>query len=129
MGVAEATLDMLEQMGCATVHVQSGEEAVAVFERARAVDPQAQPFDVLLIDLTVRGATGGRACLAKLRKTGCVATAVLTSGYAHLVDVAAWREDGFDAVLPKPYSLDELRHTLEVSVEEPEVSLAARSGT
>ncbi len=100
----------LEQMGHTVELTDNGRSAVEQHALARAA---GQPFDVVLLDLTVPGGMGGREAVKAMRVLEPGVKAVVMSGYANdevLHDSAA---HGFDAVLKKPFDLMALRDTLE----------------
>ena len=79
-----------------------GAEAVRLYADAKA---RGEPFDVVILDLTVPGGMGGREALAELMKIDPQVCAVASSGYSSDPIMANHRAHGFRAVMPKPYSL------------------------
>ena len=90
---------------------RSGEEAIRNF--IQRLDLHPRPFDLVIADFTVRGSMDGPACARRLRELGCDAPALLSSGYSRDPVFLRCREYGFYGALPKPYSLRELRATLD----------------
>ena len=100
---------MLTRFGYSVVLAQDGSEAVHLYREARE---RHQPFDLVILDLTVPGGMGGEDTIRELRALDPHVKAIVSSGYsteAHMADHARY---GFDAVLPKPYQLDEMRSTV-----------------
>jgi len=91
-----------------------GAEAVRKFQEARAAN---QPFDVVLMDLTVPGGMGGREAMEQLRKIDPNVRAIVSSGYSQDPVMASYRAHGFRGVLPKPYDLGQLRQVLEETLD------------
>ena len=71
-----------------------------------------QPFDVVIMDLTVPGGMGGREAMEKLRAYDPEVKAIVSSGYSRDPVLANYRSHGFQGILPKPYGLAQLRRAL-----------------
>jgi len=84
---------------------EDGAEAIALYQEAKAT---GNPFDVVLLDLTVRGGMGGVEAAAKLKELDPACKLVVSSGYSASPVLAEFARYGFDAVLPKPWSMPEL---------------------
>jgi CheY-like chemotaxis protein len=100
---------MLEELGCTVMPARNGGEALALFHEARAA---GSPFDLAVLDLTVRGGMGGAELIRRIREQDPKLFAVVASGYSADPVLAAPGEHGFDAALPKPFSLDGLEAVL-----------------
>lgn len=107
--VAAVACEMLRAMGWEAVCTHDGDDAVREFVVAAQSD---HPFDLLLLDLTVPGGTGGVESLEKIRASSSGVYAVVSSGYGDEAVLSAPREHGFDDVLPKPYSCAQMREML-----------------
>jgi CheY-like chemotaxis protein len=90
---------LLESSGASIVSAHDGEEAR---ERARK-----EPFDLILMDLRMPGLSGLQATRL-LRREGCDTPIVALTADAATVHRAAAAVAGCDAVLSKPFSLEEL---------------------
>jgi PAS domain S-box-containing protein len=84
---------------------KDGQEAIDACRKAHEF---GAPFDVLLMDLDVRGGMGGMEAVARLRAEFPNIKALLTTGYIddHLLD--SHREHGFLGVIPKPFQIERL---------------------
>jgi PAS domain S-box-containing protein len=100
---------ILEKLGYEAVVAADGEEAIRLFQAAKAA---GRPFSVVILDLTIPGGMGGEECLRHLRKIDPAVRAVVSSGYSTDRVVADYRAHGFVGVVPKPYKVDELSETL-----------------
>jgi two-component system cell cycle sensor histidine kinase/response regulator CckA len=87
----------------------NGEEAIDKYQLARQL---GKPFDVIILDLTIRSGMGGAETIQKLLELDPGVKAVVSSGYSDDSVVAKHREQGFKAFLKKPYSVDNLREIL-----------------
>jgi PAS domain S-box-containing protein len=85
-----------------------GAETVASWRTAKEA---GRPFQLAVLDLTVPGAMGGVETLAALRVIDPDVRAVVSSGYSEGLAIADATQ-GFDAVVPKPWSADEFRRVV-----------------
>ena len=100
----------LERAGHSVVATSNGEQALLEFERARA---EGRGFDLVLLDITVRGGMGGVEALAKLRRLEPRVVAIATTGYSDDGAQDDLRTQGFVHVLPKPFLPHELLGTIK----------------
>jgi len=70
------------------------------------------PFDVVILDLAIRGGMGGAETVRKLLKIDPKAKVIVSSGYSDDSIASKHKEQGFKAFLNKPYSVDNLREAL-----------------
>ncbi len=95
----------LEGAGYEVVLTESGAEAV---ERYRERFEQGRPFDLVILDLTVAGGMGGAEALEQLRALHPGVQAIASSGYSSGPVLGDPSASGFNAALPKPYTVDDL---------------------
>ena len=86
-----------------------GVEAIALYQDALA---SGQPFRVVILDMTVPGAMGGKEAMAYLRAIDPHVKALISSGYANDPVMANFAEYGFSGVVTKPYTLQRLQDVL-----------------
>lgn len=101
--------EMIKALGHAVDFAKNGEEAIAKYRGARE---SGLPFDIVILDLTVRGGLGGKETLERLRSIDPGVKAVVSSGYSDGVIMAEHQAYGFRSCLAKPYKLETLRTTL-----------------
>ncbi len=94
----------------------TGKEAMALCEKALRT---GQPYDLLVLDLTVRGGMGGREVLAEIRKLQPHIPAIVASGYTADPIMVDYRRFGFQAALPKPFTLGSLRAAISQATARP----------
>ena len=82
-----------------------GRAAIDTFGQARQ---SGEPYDVVVLDLTVPGGVGGQVALGELRQLDPGVQALVSSGYSNDPVMAAHREHGFAGVIAKPYTAAEL---------------------
>jgi CheY-like chemotaxis protein len=112
--VAEVAQEMLQSLGYITEATPSGEAAI---ERFRAAEDRGEPFDVVILDLTVAGGMGGAEAVGHIRAIRTDVTVYVTSGYTDDSVLAHFRDYGFNGVLPKPFGVADLRRVL--NAEQP----------
>jgi len=88
---------------------KDGAEAVELYRKARE---SGQPFDAVIMDLTIPGGMGGKEAIKKLLEIDPDVKAIVSSGYATDPIMADFKKYGFSAVVTKPYSFEELEKTL-----------------
>jgi len=106
--VREIAIEMLGFIGCETAAARDGSEAIELYIKAREA---GNPFDAVLMDLTIAGGMGGKEAIMKLRAIDPDVKAVVSSGYANDPIMANYQEYGFCGVVPKPYKIHELSST------------------
>ncbi len=100
--VAQASL---QREGHLVSTTPDGQQAVAEFARALRA---GQPYDIVILDLTVRGGMGGVEALRHLRALDPTVRAIVSSGYNDDPVMANCRAAGFHGVVPKPFTFAEL---------------------
>jgi len=86
-----------------------GQEALEKYQGAMAA---GKPFDIVILDLTVRGGMGGSETIQKLFEIDPAVRAIVSSGYSDDAATANYEKQGFKAFLNKPYDLDALKEVL-----------------
>jgi len=101
--------ELLTVLGHDVAFAQTGEAALETYRAAREA---GRPYDVVILDLTIRGGMGGLETLRKLSEIDPDVKAVVSSGYSDDAALSIYREQGFRAFLKKPYNLIDLERTL-----------------
>ena len=105
--IARVLTNMLGKLGYRAHWVDDGRK---VLEEYRAAHACGEPYDLLIMDMTIPGGMGGKEAMEKLRETHPKVRAVVSTGYANLSD---FRSHGFCGILAKPYTLSELSAVIE----------------
>ncbi len=107
--VRETTSRLLEGLGFTAGVAREGKEAIELYRNAMESN---EPFDAVVLDLTVPGGMGGRETIQHLLKIDSEVKAIVASGYSNDDVLANYQRYGFSACLSKPFLMNELRETL-----------------
>jgi two-component system, cell cycle sensor histidine kinase and response regulator CckA len=69
---------------------------------------EKNPFDILILDLTVPGGLGGRDTMTELNKINPRIKVIVSSGYSNDDVLANYKDYGFSNIIVKPYCVDDL---------------------
>jgi CheY-like chemotaxis protein len=69
---------------------------------------KGEPFDLVILDLSIPSGQGGRETMEQLRVLHPGVRAIVSSGYSDDAVMSRYMDFGFRAVLPKPYDPAEL---------------------
>ncbi len=104
---------MLSHLGFTTEAVSDGQEAIACFTAAREA---GEPFDLVVMDLTVPGGMGGREAAREILAVDPAARLVVASGYSNDPVMAKFRDFGFAGALAKPATLPDLARVIDAAL-------------
>ncbi len=107
--------EMLTYSGYHVVSAKDGTEAIEIYKETYE---NGQPFDVVIMDLTIPGGMGGYEALTYLLMVNPEIKAIVSSGYANDPIVADYLEYGFAGVATKPYKFDELSEILNKIIQD-----------
>ena len=102
--------EMLELMGYQVEAARDGAEALQRYMAAKRAD---NPFDVVVMDLTIPNGMGGKEAIRRLKELDPQVKAIVSSGYSYDPVMAKYQEFGFSGVIPKPYVMEDLGRVLE----------------
>ena len=102
--------NLLTSLGLHVVTAANGEEAVSVYREYRKMGIH---FDLVILDLTIKGGMGGRETFDIMKSIDPGIKAVVSSGYSVDSLMSGYSEYGFAGILKKPYTLEELMAILD----------------
>lgn len=120
--IREFLCALLVSRGCVVTQVEGGARAI--------LECQAQPFDLILMDIQMPGMTGLEAA-RRIRDAGgfnARTPAIAVTGYLSRDRVAELRQAGFDAHLGKPIAPELLFSKTEEWLMRPRADVATESG-
>jgi PAS domain S-box-containing protein len=100
---------MLESLGHEVALAEDGEDAIEKYSEARRA---GRAFDIVILDLTVRGGMGGDETVRKLKEIDPNIKTVVSTGYSDNPVASEYLSHGFTASLSKPYTIEALRNNL-----------------
>ena len=106
---------MLEEMGHTPVLAADGTEAVALYKKNKAA---GTPIDLVIMDLTIPGAMGGKEAIQELLAFDPKAKAIVCSGYSNDPIMADPGKYGFLAAVAKPYKYDVLAEVIAKTAQD-----------
>jgi signal transduction histidine kinase/ActR/RegA family two-component response regulator len=116
--VRNITGEMLAHLGYHVEFAKDGVEAIELYKRSKQT---GNPFNAVILDLTIPGGMGGEEAIQKLREIDPQIKAIVTSGYSHDPVMTNFGEYGFSGVISKPYKIEKLDRNLHevISGERP----------
>jgi two-component system sensor kinase FixL len=100
---------ILEWLGYEVECVRDGLEAIELYQKAK---DSGRHFDIVLLDLTIPGGTGGKEVAARLREVDDSVILIVSSGYSNTPIMSEFRKYGFNDVLSKPWTPVQLSEVL-----------------
>jgi PAS domain S-box-containing protein len=100
---------MLSSLGYETELAKDGEEAIDLYRDALE---SGNPFDAVIMDLTIPGGMGGKEAIKRLRDFDGDVVAIVSSGYSTDPIMSEYEKYGFRGVMAKPYKLKEMSRIL-----------------
>jgi len=117
--IRQVTLEMLDQLGYRVTVCSDGKEAIDLYRQAAEA---GEPYDVVLVDLTIPGGMGGQQTMQKLQEINPEVKGIVSSGYSNDSIVAYYKEYGFSGFVLKPYLIEELSETMSTVLHAPNES-------
>jgi PAS domain S-box-containing protein len=103
--------EMLRKIGFDTAMAKDGTEAIKIYRHAMA---SGQPFDAVILDLTVPGGMGGQEAMERLTEIDKNVKAIVSSGYSNDPVMSNYKNYGFLSAVKKPYVIKELSDALKM---------------
>ena len=115
--IRELAVTSLEYLGYDVTAVEDGESCIASYQEAMG---GSNPFDIVIMDLTIPGGMGGVEAIQRLRELDPNVTAIVSSGYSSGPVLANYEKHGFKGVVAKPYKIEDLAKELANLMNDPE---------
>ena len=108
--ILDVSREVLRFLGYDAAFAKEGGAAIELYKQGRE---SGQPFDLVIIDLTIPEGLGGQETIEKLRSYDPDVKAVVSSGYTNDPVMQEYAKYGFSGRLTKPYRINEMRVLLE----------------
>lgn len=96
---------VMEHLGYQCDTARHGKEAIAMYKQAMEA---GEHYDLVILDLTVKGGMGGIPTMAQLLNIDPKVKAVISTGYSADPILENYRLYGFQGALPKPYAIKDM---------------------
>jgi len=101
---------LLENLGHRVKSVSKGDEAIASYKAALS---SPSPFDLVILDLTIKQGMGGIETVKHLREIDPDVTAIICSGFSSKDELVKYRDYGFSGVIIKPFYSEDLEDIIQ----------------
>jgi DNA-binding NtrC family response regulator len=108
--IQEVMCRILERLGHEVDFVREGDGAIAKYKCALE---EGKPFNLIIVDLTIKGGRGGKSTMEELLKIDPGIKAIVSSGYSRDPLVAEYKKYGFIDFLVKPYKIEDFVAKIE----------------
>ncbi len=109
MYIRELIGNFLELLGFEVSFAEDGAKAIEEYETAFQ---QNKAYDLVIMDLTIRGGMGGKEAVSKILEIDPKARVIVASGYSTDSVLAQYEEFGFMGRLSKPFTLENLNSVI-----------------
>ena len=110
--------EMLSTFGYKSEGAKDGPLGVEAYKKSIE---EKEPFDLVIMDLTIPGEMSGTETMAEIQKMDPEAKGLLTSGYPNAEPMREFAKYGFSGAVAKPYNMQELIKALQ-NILKPEDS-------
>jgi len=108
--IRNLAIQMLSKIGYEVSTAADGDEAIEIYRQAQDA---GNPFDVVIMDLTVPGAMGGKEAIRKLKEMYPHVKALVSSGYSNDPIMSNFKDYGFQGVIKKPYRIQDMSFAVD----------------
>ncbi|MFH2060692.1 MAG: PAS domain S-box protein [Pseudomonadota bacterium] len=105
---------ILEKLGYQAETATDGTMAIKLYKEALLAN---NPFDLVILDLTVKNGLGGLKTLERLQQINPDIIAIVSSGYSSDPVIKNFETYGFKMALPKPYNCRSMQDAIVGSVK------------
>lgn len=113
--IREIAARTISDMGGTVDCVANGAEAIHCFSEAKA---EGKPYDLVILDLTIRGGMGGKETNERLRELDPKVKTIVMSGYSNDPIMANCHRYGFVGMITKPFVVSKLARAVADALKE-----------
>jgi PAS domain S-box-containing protein len=111
--IRDVAIQMLSKIGYEVLVANDGNQAIEMYRQAQK---SGEPFDIVIMDLTIPGGMGGKEAIQKLKKFDPNVKALVSSGYSNDPIMSNFRDYGFQGVVKKPYRIQDMSDALRSAI-------------
>lgn len=100
---------LLRELGYNVVFSRNGEEAINLINKSLE---KGERFDLVVLDLTVRGGMGGKEAMKKICQLDPDIKSIVSSGYSNDPVMSEYKKYGFNGVIAKPFRLEDFKRVV-----------------
>ena len=113
--VLSLVMNVITLIGHEVEIARNGHEAITLYQQSVE---KGDPFDVVILDLTVPGSMGGKETILRLIEIDPSVRAIVASGYSNDKVLSNYDKYGFKAAIQKPFNIKELSEVIERVIVE-----------
>ena len=113
--IRDVAIQMLSKIGYEVSTANDGNQTIEMYRQAQK---SGEPFDIVIMDLTIPGGMGGKEAIMKLKKLDPNVKALVSSGYSNDPIMSNFRDYGFQGVVKKPYRIQDMSDALRSVITE-----------
>ena len=113
--IRDIASQMLKKSGYDVQTAEHGKQAIEMY--SQALD-SGEPFDAVIMDLTIPGGMGGKEVIKEILALDSEAKGIVSSGYTDDRIMANYTEYGFKDIVSKPYAIGQLQEVLSRVLEK-----------
>ena len=107
--IIETLKDILSKLGYRFEFSKKGEDTIELYRKA-LID--GDPFDGVILDLTIQGGLGGKLTMKELRQINPKIKAIVSSGYSNDPIMSNYKSFGFSDIIIKPFNVEKISNVL-----------------
>lgn len=107
--IRSVAVAILKHLGYMAETAEDGEKMLEMYQQASRL---SNPYDAVIMDLTIPGGLGGEQAVKKLLEIDPEVKAIVSSGYSNDPILANYQTFGFSGVVVKPFTVEQLADAL-----------------
>ncbi|PKL58943.1 MAG: response regulator [Methanomicrobiales archaeon HGW-Methanomicrobiales-5] len=108
--ILDVTQEVLKFLDYEVMFTRDGEAAIELYKQEKSA---GNPFDVVILDLSVPDGMGGKETIGLLKTFDPDVKAIVSTGFSNDPAVLNFASYGFSGKLTKPYKINDLKTVLE----------------
>lgn len=111
--ILDVTLEVLRYLEYQVMFARDGAAAFSLYKQEKEA---GDPFDLVILDLSVPEGLGGKDTITLLKSYDPSVKAIVSTGYSSDTVVQNYQQYGFSGKLSKPYKISDLKEILEQQI-------------